>query len=139
MKVYLAAAWSRREEIARFARKLEKETGVIVNSAWLFEEPEASEREYWAKVDRDDVYGSDVLVRFTDEVTTPTVPAKLITGSRMWETGYAYANKKPIIVVGGHQCIFDWLPEIFHVFPEGELIRLLLKWNNNFKTRGTVL
>jgi hypothetical protein len=46
----------------------------------------------------------------------------------MFEMGLAYALGKPIVVVGGIQPIFDYLPTINHVRDIGELngiIRLM--------------
>ena len=120
MKVYLAAAFSRKNEILQVAHQLE-EIGVRVTSRWLTEQHAAptdtsksvflAER---AQIDLDDIDCADVLVRFSDDLSAPTVPSHLATGSRMGEMMHARANHKTIIVVGGHQCVFDYLPDVVH-------------------------
>ena len=131
MKVYLAAAFSRKNEILQVAHQLE-EIGVTVTSRWLTEQHAAStdtsksaflaER---AQIDLDDIDRADVLVRFSDDLSAPTVPSHLATGSRMGEMMHARANHKTIIVVGGHQCVFDYLPDVSHVRTVDDLIRWL--------------
>jgi hypothetical protein len=63
----------------------------------------------------DDIDRADVLVRFSDDLSSPTVPSHLATGSRMGETLWALAHNKTVIVVGGYQCVFDYLPQVVHV------------------------
>jgi hypothetical protein len=121
MKVYLAAAFCRKEEILEVAHQLE-ELGITVTSRWLTEQKDVptdtsksaflAER---AQIDLDDIDRADVLVRFSDDLSSPTVPSHLATGSRMGETLYARCRHKDIIIVGGHQCVFDYLPDIYHV------------------------
>lgn len=130
MKLYLAGAWSRKAEIAAIAEELNKIPGIIVDARWLFEEVpveynEAFRRER-ARMDVEDVRAADILVRFTDDLTKPTVPSGLATGARMFEMGLAYQMNKPIIVVGGHQPIFDYLPEIQHLLNVNRL-KVVLK------------
>jgi len=127
LKVYLAAAFYRKEEILQVARQLE-ELGITVTSRWLTEQKDVptdvsrakflAER---AQIDLDDIDRADILVRFTDDLSSPTVPSHLATGSRMGEMLWALAHRKQIFVVGGHQCVFDYLPEIFHVDDVGHL------------------
>lgn len=121
LKVYLAAAFCRKDEILQVARQLE-ELGITVTSRWLTEQKDVptdvsrsvflAER---AQIDLDDIDRADVLVRFSDDLSSPTVPSHLATGSRMGEMMHARANHKTIIVVGGHQCVFDYLPDVYHV------------------------
>ena len=131
MRLYLAAAWSRKEEIREIAEELNAIPGIKVGARWLFEPPSSKDafkfRRRRAIYDRDDVRRANTLVRFTDDLTHPTVPARLATGARMFEMGYAYALGKKIIVVGGYQPIFDYLPGIVHVYDVEELKKLLTK------------
>lgn len=124
MNIYLAAAWSRREEMKRLTKELERDIpGLIVNARWIKVEP--PEKTFWQRSakentrlaieDRDDAITSDVLVRFTDDLSAKMVPAQLATGSRMVETGLALRGYQPVIVVGGKQNLFDCLPEVQHV------------------------
>ncbi len=136
MIIYLAAAWSKREEMQKLAVNLEKTIpGLTVNSRWIKEarsnnrwspatnarinrEPKHMERavrRLRAEQDREDVEGADILVRFTDDLSKKMVPSYLATGSRMWEMGYAMRGHQPVIVVGGIQNFFDYLPEVQHV------------------------
>lgn len=123
MRIYLAAAWSRKAEIRAVAVELNKiSPDIFVHSRWLEEpgdtyggvknETTPTQR---AQTDIDDVAAADVLVRFTDDLTQPMVSSKLVTGARMFEMGYAYALGKDIVVVGGIQPIFDYLPHVVHV------------------------
>lgn len=128
MKVYLAAAFCRKEEILGVAKQLE-EIGITVTSRWLTEQKDVptdvSKAEFLAQraqIDLDDIDCADILVRFSDDLSTPTVPSHLATGSRMGETCWALAHNKMVVVVGGHQCVFDYLPQVYHVRDLEELI-----------------
>ena len=132
MRVYLAASWSRKEEIAKIAKELIA-VDIDVQSRWLFEPSVPASRYHFEKflreratIDLSDVRAADVLVRFTDDLNCETVPSYLATGSRMFEMGYAYAQGKPIIVVGGHQPVFDYMPNIMHVKDADELLVYLV-------------
>lgn len=131
---YFAAAWSRREEMRELAALLERLIpGFTVNSRWIKEEPCFGLRgkklnafkQRRAMEDREDVYAADVLIRFADDLSAEMVPSKLATGARMTEMGFALGNAIPVIVVGGKQCIFDWLPEVQHVKNVVSLKRVL--------------
>ncbi len=135
MRIYLAAAWARKEEIRAVADELNQlGNGIYVDSRWL-DEPDAAYggsedrdaiRRERAEIDIYDVGSADVLVRFSDDLSAPTVPSGLATGARMFEMGMAYVLRKPIVVVGGHQPIFDYLPDIIHVKDVAELKQFLL-------------
>lgn len=119
-KIYVAAAFSKRLEATNLAEALE-DRGFEVTSRWLVEKkPEGADYEKYleheALMDVNDVLRSDLLVRITDteELQQEVVNSKLITGSRFFEMGMAYAKGIPIIVVGGNQCLFDRLPSIKH-------------------------
>lgn len=136
MKIYLAAAWSRQLEIRAVAAELNELPGIQVVSRWLNEPtlPPRVEnidefRQSRAVLDLEDVLGTEVLVRFTDDLSAETVPSRLASGARMFEMGYAYATQKKVVVVGGHQPIFDYLPEIIHVNDVEELKAWILENN----------
>lgn len=121
MKVYLAAAFCRKDEILGIAEEL-RSLGIEVTSRWLVEQkdiPTDRSRATFlagrAQIDLDDIDRADVLVRFSDDLSSPTVPSHLATGSRMGETLWALAHNKTVIVVGGYQCVFDYLPQVVHV------------------------
>lgn len=124
LRIYFAGAWSRRDEIAKVVDDLEAAIpGIESTSRWLHEPTvlggrvvrgEAFRRKR-ALEDLHDVRKASVLVRFTDDLSGDTVPAKLATGSRMFEMGIAYERKNKVVVVSGHQPIFDYLPKVVHV------------------------
>lgn len=129
MRVYLAASFSRREEMRQVRKEL-RDLGVDVQARWLDEsQPPAQEREKWLRenacIDRVDVLAADLLVRFTDDLATKFVPSHLATGSRFVEMGMALSRGIPVVVVGGNQCLFDRLPGIVHLKNTQELMRYL--------------
>ncbi len=133
MQLYLAAAWSRKKEVRAVADELNTIPGLYVHSRWLLDPDEAYGKsrgpvppEERAAVDVQDVRDADILVRFTDDMTKEFVSTRLITGARMFEMGLAYAIGKKIVVVGGIQPIFDYLPEIVHVPNVDELKQYLI-------------
>lgn len=134
MRLYLAAAWSRKSEIRAVAQEINQidRPRLYVQSRWLLEPGEAYggtkgdlTPTMRAITDIEDVAQADMLVRFTDRVDSELVSARLITGARMFEMGYAYALGKKIVVVGGIQPIFDYLPGIVHVADVSELKKFL--------------
>jgi nucleoside 2-deoxyribosyltransferase len=137
MRIYLAGAWARKQEIKAVADDLNSlGYGIYVDSRWLDEKqieyggeegtPDEIRRER-AEIDISDVEDADMVVRFTDDLSAPTVPSSLATGARMVEMGVAIALGIPVVVVGGHQPIFDYLPEVTHVKDVDELKQYLLE------------
>jgi nucleoside 2-deoxyribosyltransferase len=137
MKIYLAAAWSRLEEIAQVGQEL-TELGVEITSRWLTEERSLftngglekfmRERAY---VDLEDVDRADGVVRFADKTDEPLCDSRLISGARHFEFGYAKARGKTLYVVGGRQNVFDRLDGVVHVKDKEELKRLLIPYEVN--------
>lgn len=144
MRVYLAAAWSRRDEMREIATDL-RSLGVEITSRWLIEAhaPPGGEERHMrenACIDLEDVRQSDCIVRFTDTLDTVSpiarhfvgdghaswyVPHKYLSGARMVEMGYALALGKAVVVVGGKQNVFDRLPQVIHLKDVEELKRYL--------------
>lgn len=134
MKVYLAAAWSRRAEIEEVAVRLRK-LGVEVTSNWLTEEKaqQTGAKEKFlrdrAYLDLEDVARADAIVRFTDpevfDFSLTPIPRALLSGARMVEFGYAKALGKTLYVVGGKQNVFDRLDGIVHLKDVDELCHVL--------------
>lgn len=129
MHLYLAAAYSRKAEMRLIDYRISVDVpNVVVTSRWLGEEtdsyypPDPPGR---AIMDVEDIDACDVIARFTDNLSAETVPSRLATGARMWETGYAYATGKRIVVVGGYQCVFDHLPGVLHLRDADALIEWL--------------
>lgn len=112
MKVYIAARYVRRQEMVEKAAQL-MQYGIPVTSRWIggvHEEDEAPEDVIarFAKEDLDDIARADVLVAFAEEPYTQS------RGGRHVELGYALALGHTILVVGGRENIFSYLPEIVH-------------------------
>lgn len=130
MKIYLAARYSRREELCGYRTQLE-EMGHTITSRWLNGSHQISNegkpigetgeelvengscevskglRESFAREDRDDVYASELVVAFTE------VPrASTSRGGRHVELGLAIARGKIICLIGPRENIFCWLPDI---------------------------
>lgn len=131
MKVYIASRFGRREEMKLVATQLE-DLGVEITSRWLVleedENPTEEMLEERAEVDRDDVRRCDILVRYTDDLSTPTIPSSWGTASRMEEAGMAYAWGKKVIVVGGNQSLFDRLASRVHFETTEDMLFQMAIW-----------
>lgn len=125
MRIYLAAAFKRKSEVKNIAIALES-IGVEVTSRWLDEKPcpdsEPAKSRFFretALMDLADIRSADAIVRFTDYEVTNTinqaVDRTLATGARHFECGYALSQGKAVIVVGGPQNVFDYLPNVTHL------------------------
>jgi len=134
LNIYIAAAWSRREEMKKLTKELERDIpDLIVNARWIKIEP--PEKTFWQRTprentrlameDQEDAVTSDVLIRFSDDLSAKMVSARLATGSRMVEMGMAIMAGVPVIVVGGKQNLFDCLPQVQHVKNVVSLKRVL--------------
>lgn len=117
MKIYLAARYSRREEMCNYAREL-KAAGHTIVSRWiqgnhqvdaagLSNEAPGGERERLAIEDRDDLLSADLLIAFTEE------PRKSNSrGGRHVEFGIALGRNITTVVVGPRENVFCCLPEV---------------------------
>jgi nucleoside 2-deoxyribosyltransferase len=116
MKVYLAARFSRLEELLGYKAELRR-LGIEVTSRWLLgghewvgtadEEIPVEELARFAADDIADLEEADVLICFTESPRSG--PAR---GGRHVEFGYALAIGKPTIVVGHRENVFYCLPGI---------------------------
>ena len=135
-KVYLAARYSRREELCQYREHL-RLAGVEVVGRWLdggnqidevgkpigdhgeqLVEGDAACREAaelrmkFAKDDVDDVAAADIVVSFTEQPRQ----ASNNRGGRHVEFGYALATGKKLFIVGPRENLFHWLvpdPQVF--------------------------
>lgn len=132
MKVYLAAAFSRRAELRGYRDELRR-AGIEVTSRWLdeSEEPEPDDDDFaddvrsfaeYAEMDLEDVQDADVIVCFTEEPGGG--PAR---GGRHVELGYALGIGLDAIVVGYRENIFHCLRDV-HFDPDWEAARTRLLW-----------
>ena len=117
MIVYLAARYSRKKEIKALIPIL-LEHNIRTTSRWLHET--ASETAHLdeftptfcqqtAEIDLEDIDDADTFVFFSEDpkIGTPR-------GGRHVELGFALAKEKRIVVIGVHENIFHYLPEIVH-------------------------
>lgn len=155
MKVYLAARYSRREELVGYRNDLNQLGSIIpglylrVTSRWLNGSHEAhklgpngmrviprsgytnTQARRFAREDLADIDEADVVVVFTEE----HVPRGNVgRGGRHVEFGYALAKGKKIIVVGPIENVFyslineSDLPGVRVADDWIEARRILLKW-----------
>lgn len=116
MKLYLAARYSRKDEMKAYAGMLRR-GGYIVTSRWLDDPGEEwtdKECPVWkerAIIDLEDVEEADVVVSFTHPRDTMTSG-----GGRHVEFGYGYALGKIMIIIGEKENVFHHLPGV-RIFP----------------------
>lgn len=132
MKIYLAARYSRREELCDYRRQLQ-DMGHEVQCRWLDGPKQISDtgipigeagealiegsgaeaailRAGMAQDDWEDVVGAEVVINFTE--TPRSTPNR---GGRHVEFGIALAGGARVLVVGHRENIFHWLPTVeFH-------------------------
>lgn len=97
MKIYLAASYSRREEILEFKNVIEQ-IGHTVTSRWILEHRDAytsHEMRECAKEDIEDIVTADMLIAFTESSSHTNR-----RGGRHTELGVALGLSMPIIRVG---------------------------------------
>jgi nucleoside 2-deoxyribosyltransferase len=127
MRIYLAAQFRRREELAGHVPAFEA-AGHEVTSRWLGQdtpadgkmtnhEPETNVR--FAEHDLEDVDAADALVFFAED---PLIG--IPRGGRHVEFGWALASGKKIAVVGPRENVFHWLlpTEAIHASVEALLV-----------------
>ena len=117
MKAYLAAMYSKRDELRAYKILLEK-VGIEVTSRWLTEKAplksnmgDHSTKFYkrTAKIDIEDIDKADILIFFSED---PLVGTK--RGGRHVEFGYALANGLPIYVIGVRENVFHYMKTVTH-------------------------
>jgi nucleoside 2-deoxyribosyltransferase len=112
MKIYLAARYSRKDEMNAYAKMLTR-GGYTVTSRWL-EGHNAVWSGYedlmltaYAMADLEDIDKADTVISFTEPRGTPTTG-----GGRHVEFGYGYLKGKRMIIIGERENIFHHLPHI---------------------------
>ncbi len=110
--VFLSGPYGRRAEIAAVADRFREPPNFEVCSTWLTskeqrldDESEADMRQRLACRDLHDMEQADCLVLFANDWGVACVG-----GGRNFEMGFAYARGLPIIVVGGDEHIYHYLP-----------------------------
>lgn len=143
MKLYLAGMFSTIKLRKQQAAEL-RAVGIEVTSRWIDESvphtveikdvPEVYLQET-SIVDLADIDSADALVSFVpsaQELVDATVSAST-RGGRHVEFGYAIGKGKPIIVVGGRENVFHYLPESYnikHVETFDKLLTYLMESTN---------
>src|SRR5713226_6452736 len=112
MRIYIAARYSRRAEMAAQAGIL-RAAGHEVTSRWLVEhnvEWTGGHDPQWEEIslgDIEDIDSAEVVISFTHPRGTPVTG-----GGRHVEFGYAYAKGKKLIIVGPRENVFHHLPGV---------------------------
>lgn len=113
MKVYLAARYSRRDELLSLIPKLKKQ-GIQVTSSWLrstgtgkLPDRTAKENRKHAIKDFKDIERAHAVMMFSEDPGTPTP-----RGGRHVELGYALGLGKLVIVIGPHENVFHFHPNV---------------------------
>ena len=105
MKIYIAARYSRKDEMKRHAQEL-WDMGHWITSQWIWrnedDEDEVSWRGY-AEEDMIDLLKASTLIQFSDEQYTPQ------RGGKHVELGMAVAWHKRIYIVGPKENVFHCL------------------------------
>ena len=121
IRVYLAARYSRREELCRYADDL-RALGIEVTSRWLAGnhqiddaglsvEAKSAERTRFATEDYADVMAADWCISFTE-----TPRSSNSRGGRHVEFGAALASGLRVVVIGPRENVFHCLPDV-EVYP----------------------
>lgn len=100
MRVYLAARYSRRDEMEEIAAQLAGR-GAGVTSRWIRGEHEGLPAELCAADDVADIAVADAVIAFTEPEGSP-----YSRGGRHVEAGIALGLRKPLLVVGPPENIF---------------------------------
>ena len=132
MKIYLAARYSRRQELLGYAAQLE-ELGHSVTSRWLagnhqirddqlndgLDELALAQR--YAREDLVDVAQADLVISFTEEARSTTS-----RGGRHTEYGFALALRKRLWLIGPRENVFHCAADGIFADWTGALKALLL-------------
>ena len=102
MNYYLAARFSRQEEMRNYAKDLEN-LGHKITSRWINGHLDDTFGAKYAIEDLEDIIRADVLIYFNEEIKS---------SGRNIEFGYALGNKITIILIGNRNSIFHYLPQI---------------------------
>lgn len=130
--VYLAARYSRREELCGYRQTL-RELGFTVTSRWLngahqvddnglSAEADPTDRMRFAREDYEDLKAADLVVAFTE-----TPRGTNSRGGRHVELGIAIGLGTPILIVGPRENVFCCLEPEVMVVPTWEDALKVLK------------
>jgi hypothetical protein len=120
MKYYLAARYSRAEEMRGYAAQLEA-LGHVVTSRWIHGHGDRPDM-HLAWEDLADLVGAEMLIFFSDEPDAKTRGR----GGRHVEFGIAVGRAMPILIVGRRENVFHHLPAMHQVDTWEEALRRFL-------------
>lgn len=119
MKIYLAARYSRREELCKYRDMLEGTCCHKVTSRWLHGNHQAddsglggeeSAARGFAEEDSEDLRAADAVISFTEEPRKPSSTR----GGRHVEFGMGLALGKHLAVIGYRENVFHCLKSVFY-------------------------
>jgi len=115
MRFYLAALYSKKQEMLQHSELITSKLGWQCSSSWVFNSEIGKKRDEIACLDLDDIkYESDLLIIFSYPRGT------LAPGGGRWvEFGYALALEKYCVVIGNYENVFCHHPKV-KVFPSIE-------------------
>lgn len=134
MRVYIAARYSRHEEMRGYADELEA-AGVRVTARWIngdhkaFDDDPGPRALEFAQDDIDDLLAADTFVTFTEPPHSDAsrggrhVEFGIALGMRWWGPVH---RRFRIVVVGHRENVFHWLPEVEFYATWGEAKAALL-------------
>lgn len=106
VKLYMAARFTRREELESYA-PLIQDAGFEITSTWVFGGEDGLTRQDIAELDIRDVERADAILLFT-EPYGEHIPG----GGRFVEFGYAIGRGKKLFVIGGRENVFMHYPGV---------------------------
>lgn len=106
LKVYLAALFSRKDEMATVADRL-KSAGYGISCRWVYGGEDGLTREEIAILDIEDLNQANAIICFTYPRGTMTSG-----GGRHVEFGYALAMGKECIIIGERENVFHHCPQV---------------------------
>lgn len=115
IKAYIAAGYSRKEEVAAIAKELES-VGVTITSNWHKERPAPqtglndNTESFLRRTARKDIQELTAANYFVMLTVDPDKPFK--RGGSCVENGFAIARGLPTMIIGPRQHIFHYLPGI---------------------------
>jgi nucleoside 2-deoxyribosyltransferase len=109
MKVYLAARYSRMEEMRVHAERL-KASGIEVTSRWILGLHDKAPPALCASDDIEDIRSADAVVVFADD--PGHITGRPSRGGKHVEFGLALGLGKPIYLVGRPENVFQHLPQV---------------------------
>lgn len=107
-RIYLAARYSRYEEMAEYAARL-RTIGYVVQAEWITGAHHNTDSAQCAIIDYEEVLGADIVISFTEP---PGEVAGRGRGGRHVEFGIAFALGKRCIVVGHRENVFHHHPVV---------------------------